>query len=846
MASAKLPRGTVTLLFTDIEGSTRLLQELGEATYVRALEDHRRLVRQAFVEHGGVEVEMQGDSFHFAFDDPREAVLAAAQAQAALAAHAWQQAPIRVRIGIHTGEPLVSGQLYAGLDVHRAARVMSAGHGGQVLVSETTRSLVEAGLPRALSLRDLGEHRLKDLSAPQRLFQLGEEEFPPLKSLYQTNLPVPATPFLGREREVQEVTALLADASTRVLTLTGAGGSGKTRLAAQAAADVAELYPDGVFWVGLASLREPTLVTAAIARVVGATDGLAEHIGSKRLLLLLDNLEHLLAAGGELAALVTACPNLTLLVTSREPLHLTGEREYAVLPLREADAVSLFHERVRALGIELTTDGRVPEICRRLDRLPLAIELAAARTKVLSPTALLDRLEQRLPLLTGGARDLPERQRTLRSTIAWSYELLGAEERSVFARLAVFAGGCTLEAAEGVCRAELDTLQSLVEKSLLRHSDGRFSMLETIREFAGERLQESGEADAMHELHAGFFVELADRRYADLRGGDAAVWLARFEHEHANFRSVLAHLLETGDSARALQLAGALSRFWMSRGHLSEGRRWLERTLGSSDVVPGRPRALRGLALIEMEQGDLDRAAAAATEALELDRERGDEEGAALAMGYLADIGAHRGEVDQAARLWEECIQLWRRLGRRLELAIDLYSLAWIARLRGEPAQAEAYLEESHTIFRELGDVRGQAGTLTGLVQIALDRGDLGRSRSMLATATVLYQSIRFVAGLLDLLEVYATVFEREGASEATARLWGARHTLGGEVGREADHPLELAAHDEAVARVRSALGDEAFEREWRRGSAMTLDEAVAFALEQGEPVPAPTIDVTS
>jgi class 3 adenylate cyclase len=384
-AMAELPRGTVTLLFTDVEGSTRLLQDLGEEAYVRALENHRRLLRESFTAHGGVEVEMQGDSFHFAFADPCEAVLAAAQAQAALADNAWEAEPVRVRMGIHTGEPLVTGHLYAGLDVHRAARVMSAGHGGQVLLSERTSSLVRSRLPAALSLHDLGEHRLKDLSSPQRLYQLGEAEFPPLKSLYLTNLPVPATAFLGRERELQEVTALLGDEDTRLLTLTGAGGSGKTRLAAQAAADVSELYPDGVFWVGLGALREPALVTSTIAQVVGAKDELAEHIAGKRLLLLLDNFEHLLPAAGELAALIASCPNITLLVTSREALHLRGEREYAVLPLRESDAVSLFHERVRATGVELAANGGVEEICRRLDRLPLAIELAAVRVKVLSP-----------------------------------------------------------------------------------------------------------------------------------------------------------------------------------------------------------------------------------------------------------------------------------------------------------------------------------------------------------------------------------------------------------------------------------------------------------------------------
>jgi class 3 adenylate cyclase len=467
---AELPCGTVTLLFTDIEGSTRLLQELGEETYVRALEDHRRLLRDAFATHGGVEVEMQGDSFHFAFSDACAAVLAAAHAQDALGEHQWEREPIRVRIGIHTGEPVVTGNLYAGLDVHRAARVMGAGHGGQVLLSETTHGLVEHEFPEGLSIRDLGLHRLKDLSAPQRLYQLGDKKFPPLASLYQTNLPVPATPFLGRERELQEVSALLGDEGTRLLTLTGAGGSGKTRLAAQTAADVSDLYRDGVFWVGLASLREHELVRSAIAQVVGAKEELSEHIGAKRLLLLLDNFEHLLPAATMLAELLEACPNLKVLVTSRQPLHLSGEREYLVLPLREADAITLFEDRVRASGVEIAANGEVAMICRRLDHLPLAIELAAARVKVLPLTGLLQRLEQRLPLLTGGARDLPERQRTLRATLHWSYDMLATEEQRLFACLAVFAGGCTLEAAEEVCGSNVDMLQSLVEKSLLGHT----------------------------------------------------------------------------------------------------------------------------------------------------------------------------------------------------------------------------------------------------------------------------------------------------------------------------------------------------------------------------------------
>ena len=839
---AELPRGTVTLLFTDIEGSTRLLQELGEEAYVRALEDHRRLLREAFTAHGGVEVEMQGDSFHFAFTDPCEAVLAASEAQRTLAEHAWERKPIRVRIGIHTGEPLVTGHLYAGLDVHRAARVMSAGHGGQVLLSERTSSLVEKSLPEGLSLRDMGRHRLKDLSAPQGLFQLGDEEFPSLETLYQTNLPVPATPFLGRERELQEVSALLADEATRLLTLTGAGGSGKTRLAAQAAADVSELFPDGVFWVGLAALREPALVTSTIAQVVGAKGELAEHVGAKRLLLLLDNFEHVLAAATELAELLVACPKLTLLVTSRESLHLSGEREYVVLPLREADAISLFHERVRAAGVELAANGEVREICRRLDHLPLAIELAAARTKVRSPRALLEQLERRLPLLTGGARDLPERQRTLRSTIAWSYELLGAEEQRLFARLAVFAGGCTLDAAEEICEADLDTLQSLVEKSLLRHTDGRFWMLETIREFAGERLEESGEADAVRRLHAAVLRGArgsTDMR--DLRGRDAALWLQRFEDEHDNFRSVLEYLLENGDSSTALRARRSRSRGsgWC-RGHLAEGRRWLETTLEAvsrfGDAAAGAPRS----GAHRDGARRLRRAAEAAAEALTLDREEGDEEGAAQSM--LVARG-HR-------RLQRRPRERGSLVGGGCGFLAARGDIGWSLRSPSTTSGTSHGSRSSWDRRRRISKSRARtsANSRTSRARRELSSASCRSHRSE-ATSSVRLSMLAVATELYGAFGMWPASSTRLSSMRRCSKGWTnpkRQRGCGGRVTRwagsrpEADHPLELAAHDEAVARVRLALGDDAFERAWERGSAMTLDEAVAFALEQRSPVPEP------
>ena len=505
----ELPTGTVTFVFTDVEGSTRLLQQLGADAYADALAQHRRALREAFIRHDGVEVDTQGDSFFIAFSTAPAAIAAAAEAQQVLSA-----GPIRVRMGIHTGTPHVTDEGYVGADVHRAARIAAAGHGGQILVSSSTASLVDGD-----SLRDLGEHRLKDLAAPERIYQLGGEAFPPLRSLQQTNLPIPATRFLGRQRELGEVTTLLGSGVARLLTLTGPAGAGKTRLALQAAAEASDQYPDGVFWAPLAALRDPKLVLEVAAQALEARDGLADRIGDRRLLLILDNFEHLIDAAHELAGLLADCPNLQLLVTSRELLRLPGEQAYPVPPLEPQDATELFTARARAVDPRFEARPVVHELCSRLDNLPLALELAAARVPVLSPEQLLDRLSRRLDLLKAG-RGVDPRQQTLRATIAWSYDLLDEEERLLFEGLSVFRGGCTLEAAEEVCDADIDTLQSLIDKSLLRRQGERFWMLETIREYATERLEERGEEDELRRRHADYFLSRAEDAAA---GGPSAL-----------------------------------------------------------------------------------------------------------------------------------------------------------------------------------------------------------------------------------------------------------------------------------------------------------------------------------
>ncbi len=573
MSRPELPTGTVTFLFTDVEGSTRLLQEHGPG-YAELLDHHRRVLREAFTQHDGVEVDTQGDAFFVAFPRAADAVAAATDARQAL-----EGGPIRIRMGIHTGEPLVTDEGYVGIDVHRAARIAGAAHGGQIVLSETTRGLLEGDI----STRDLGEHRLKDLIGAERLYQLGEGDFPSLKTLDATNLPIAASSLVGREHELSELVGLLSN-GTRLLTVTGPGGTGKTRLALQVAAELVGALRGGVFWVPLAGLSDPELVSSEVATAIGAPDDLAGFLRGRELLILLDNFEHLLDAAPGVGAFLASAGGLRVLVTSRSPLHVSGEREYRLEPLPAKDAAALFAERSRATGRELTPDATVEAICRRLDGLPLAVELAAARTKLLAPELLLERLDSTLPLLTGGARDAPERQRTLRATIEWSYDLLDTAGRQLFAALSVFAGSFPLAASEDVCGADLDGLAALVDSSLLKPiGDDRFLMLETIREYALERLAPSAEADELRQRHAVFFSALAEQAYEHRFDAEAA-WSARLRTDHDDLRAALDWLAEH-DPDRALDLVGALGWFWFSHGHLLEGRRRLADALARSTAA---------------------------------------------------------------------------------------------------------------------------------------------------------------------------------------------------------------------------------------------------------------------
>ncbi len=855
--NTQLPTGTVTFLFTDIEGSTRLLHEFGER-YAEVLEEHRRVLRDAVAAHRGFEVDTQGDAFFVAFARASDAIAAAAEAQQRLA-----DGPVRVRMGLHIGEPICTEEGYAGVDVHRAARICAAGHGGQIVVSEAMRALMEGS-----ALRDLGEHRLKDLTEPQRLYQLGSEEFPPLKTLHQTNLPVPATPFLGRERELGEVLGHLR--SSRLLTLTGAGGSGKTRLAAQAAAEAAEDFPGGVWWVSLAALLDPAFVLDSIAQVLGATGELPEHIADNRLLLLLDNLEQLLPAASGLAALLARCGGLRLLVTSREPLRLTAEQEYQVPPFVSEEAVGFFCARARAARPEFQPSEAVAEICRRLDNLPLALELAAARVKVLSPTQILARLERRLPLLTGGRRDTPERQRTLAATIAWSYELLNEGEQQLFAQLSVFAGGCTVESAEQVCDADLETLASLVDKSLVRQSDERFWMLQTIREYALERLAEQDEERNLGLRHAEHFAGLARRANLELRGPDAARWLLALEQEFDNVRGALAFALEANEIELGLVLAADLYRFWIAHGRASEGRRWLDELLARAQTASpaavgdalhragdmalwqgDHERAaelseeavllLRDAGLTEKvcytlttlgwavgALGDHERAAAILEEALQLAREEGFEGVAASALNNLAATHKLRGDYAQALELNEACLEMIERAGDPMNVAVVLGNVGETALGVGDLRRATEVLERSLELAREVGDSRQAAWSLAHLAFTSLLEGDAERSRELFAESLPKAFEVHDKRALDACLHGLAGVAAATGDAEQAAMLWGAAERLRESLGNQPGPP-QLALEQQHLSGARAALG-ERFGPLEAAGRELSLEDAVALA----------------
>jgi predicted ATPase/class 3 adenylate cyclase len=814
-----LPSGAVTLLFSDVEGSTKLLHEVGPEAYAEKLAEHRRVVRVACTAQSGVEVDTQGDAFFLAFPTATEAVEAAQAITEALA-----PGPVALRIGLHTGTPLLTDEGYVGEDVHFAARVAASAHGGQVVFSQTTRSLLDDRYP----LVDLGEHRLKDISEPVAIFQLGIESFPPLKTISNTNIPRPASSFVGRERELSELLARI-QAGARLVTLTGPGGSGKTRLALEAATSLVPEYKAGVFWVGLAALRDAALVTGTIAQTLGAKDGLAEHIGEREMLLLLDNLEQVIEAAPELSRLLQGCPNLTLLVTSRELLRVQGEIEYPVPALANTEAVSLFCERAQTEASEV-----IGELCQRLDNLPLAVELAAARTRALSPAQILERLSQRLDLLKGG-RDAVPRQQTLRATIEWSYDLLQSEEQQLFARLSVFAGGCTLEAAEDVCDADLDTVASLVDKSLLRYTNERFWMLETIREFAADQLEGSGDSEVTRCRQAEYFLALAEQLFDEFAEARELSGFIRFGEEQENFRVALASFLERGRE-EALQLVQRLWVTWLSRGQLDEGERWTKLALEGTAAGSARLRAWMAGMLGEFARfrGEHQRAVEIKAEALELTRALGMDRETKALLCDIAESLAVLGELERARPLVAEALELEQRetdprppgtslvraRGAAAELAMFEHRYHDAKRWYAEIFDAVAPLKQEKTSL--------YVWTLTAFGECLRRLGDRDGAEGHFREALLLALEARVLTWVPEALEAVAALAEARSPGRA-AVLLGSAVSLRSETGLVISDPSE---HHVIEQSVRGKLDAAAFESAFAEGRAKSVDEGVAYALE--------------
>jgi predicted ATPase/class 3 adenylate cyclase len=880
-----LPTGTVTFLFTDIEGSTRLLQRLGDAFHA-VIDEHGRILREAIASGAGTEVHTEGDSFFASFPTPLGALRAAVHAQRALAAHPWpEEQAVGVRMGLHTGEGVLGGDDYIGLDVHRAARISAAGHGGQVLISEATRALVEDALPEGVALRDLGRHRLKDLEHPEHLHQLVIDglpaDFPPIRSrdARLTNLPSERTSFVGREREMGEVTELLE--RTRLLTLTGPGGTGKTRLALRVAAENLDRFADGVFLTELSSITDPALVPSAVAEALrmreqpgrGITDSLSDHLGERELLLVLDNFEQVAPAASVVARLLDAASRLKVLVTSRVPLHISGEQEYRVPPMALPDpgqppdlatltgyeSVALFIERATAVrpGF-LVTDANasaLAEITARLDGLPLAIELAASRLKLLTPETLLNRLERRLPLLTGGPRDVPERQRTLRRAIEWSEDLLNPDERALFTRLSVFVGGWNLESAEAVCGPGLgvDVLEGLgvlMDASLVRQvpdGEARFTMLETIGEYATGRLIQSGEEQEVRRRHAEHFRDLAEQsdpgffhRVAGA-GKEQGAHVERLDQEHDNVRAALEWAIAASDVVTGLRTAAAMSWFWQHRGHFSEGRGWLERLLplpGAASPDSVRGRSLLALGDMAYWQSDYGPVRSAYEEAGEIARAADEPRLLAWSLLNIADLPFVEEDYERAEVLLTEGLAAAEEAGDR-SLAAEIRAVLarndWYD--RDDPAAALEPIREAIAIHRDTGAPRLVAINLNRLGFIELLLGELDAAQEHLRESLGMITEAGSVVTNWVILRGLAEIASRRAQHRRAARLIGAVARIRDEVwgGGSPQQIPQMPAWGDAEAEARRALGEDAFEHARAEGYAMSRLEAVAYAGGDGE-----------
>jgi predicted ATPase/class 3 adenylate cyclase len=883
-ADRTLPTGTVTFLFTDIEGSTLMVQELGER-WIDVLEAQRRVMRRAITDNDGHEMGTEGDSFFVVFASAVKAVKAVVTAQQALAAEPWPEGfPVRVRMGLHTGEARLVGGDYIGLEVHRAARIASAGHGGQVVLSEPTQALIETDLPSDVTLRDLGEHRLKDLPRPERIFQLDipglPAEFPALKSLNlrRNNLPLRLTTFVGRGAELAELKSLLAH--ERLLTLAGPGGMGKTSLAIQLGADVMAAYSQGVWLTELAALSDPNLVAPTVLTVFGLreqpgrspTATLIDYLHTREVLLILDNCEHLLEPSAQLAeALLQDCPHLRIVATSRQGLGVAGEMVWRVpsltvpdpkrlLPLdvtAESAAVVLFTDRAAAANPSFTlTEKSAPlvvQICGALDGIPLAIELAAARLKMLSIEQLAVRLKDRFRVLTGGSRTALPRQQTLRAAIDWSFELLAEPERALLRRLSIFAGGFRLEAAEAICAWDpltaddvLDLLDALAAKSLLVVEEARdvprYHLLETIRQYAAERVTAAAEDKPLQTRHREWFLDVARRGEQELHGPDQLPWFERLELELENLRAGFECCLAGGAPGQALEFAAALGLFWRARGRFNEGRDWLDRALravgGARTAL--RARALAWHGLLTSYQGAYADGIVRQEESLAIYEELDDDWGKAFALQNLAAALHAQDDYERASRLHEQSLALFRKTGDKPWIGFALTHLGFGALARGDYAEAMAMLEEALALAREAQDTRqiGIALQLMGEVELAQEH--YAPASSLLEESLTLVRQAKDKVDVASTLRLLGIVARCQGDLERATALQQESLELAREVNIkefEAETLCELGIiaglqgdPDQAGTLLRSALSTFGLSEQF--GIARCLESLASIALK--------------
>ena len=875
----ELPTGTVTFLFSDIEGSTQLAHRLTPEAYRELLEQHNRLLREAFAEHGGVERGTQGDAFLVIFRDARSAIGAAFDAQRAVAGATWTEGvDLRVRMGVHSGEGIRGGDDYVGLDVNRAARIAAAAYGGQVLLSDATRALAERDLPDGVALRDLGRHRLKDIAEPERLFMLVADglpaDFPPLRSseAHPNNLPVRLTTFIGREGELHDLEALLGE--NRLVTLTGPGGTGKTSLAVELARSLLERFPDGAWFVPLESITDSDLVSSAIIAALGVREAAAmapvelvrHHLRDRTLLLVLDNLEQIASAGTAVLDLLRASPGLTILATSRAPLRVAGEQEYPVAPLplpasaptgadasgwlemQDADAVRLFVDRARRSrpGFSLTAQNAaaVAETCRRLDGLPLGIELAAARVGLLAPSDIAERLARHLPLPGSGARDLPDRQRTIEGAISWSYDLLGPPERRLLARLSVFAGGCDLDAADVVCGPAdelgvdvLDGLADLVEQSLVKGSpteDGtRFTMLETVRAFASGRLA-ADEAIELRRRHGLHFLRLAESAAKEMPGRRQLDWLRLLDTEQGNLRAAIEWAIETNSAEPALRFAASLWRYWQLGGHLAEGLS----TVGSLLGVPGLERSAARLRAVEANgglrywSGDERGANEAYREQLTLARALADQLAQADALFNLATTIGQVGDAQASLAMLDEAFGLYEALGDQRGLGRVSAVRGFAAMAMGDAVTGCNLMEDALVRLRAVDDVFFEVVTLAALgwANFVLKRFEEGLPAWR--HAMELNHALGDVSSTTFGLEFAAVLAAEAGMWEQAATMHAAFTALSGRtLARPPRSVAEMVSRPDYLERITDALSPAQFEAADGKGRQMSLEEAYDVAL---------------